>query len=257
MLFVLLSPAKKLEFGPIAPAVKQSQPALLKDTAVLAARAKTLTARDIARLMDVSPKLAELNAARFQAFDPANRGETRPAVFAFAGEVYQGLAAKTLSADDLAFAQDHVGILSGLYGLLRPLDAIQPYRLEMGSALKTERGKDLHAFWRETLTAHLNKRLAKMKSPTVVNLASDEYFGALDAGKIAATVIAPAFKEIKNGKPMALSFFFKRARGLMARYIVQNRLTDPAQIKTFNLDGYAFDTTLSARDNWVFSRKAK
>jgi hypothetical protein len=186
MLFVLLSPAKKLDFGPMAPAVKATQPALMKDTAILAARAKALTAREIARLMDVSAKLAELNVQRFQAFDPANRGETRPAVFAFAGEVYQGLAAKTLSADDLAFAQAHVGILSGLYGLLRPLDAIQPYRLEMGSALKTERGRDLHAFWRDTLTAHLNKRLAKLTSPTVVNLASDEYYGALDASKIAA-----------------------------------------------------------------------
>lgn len=257
MLYALLSPAKKLDFKPAPSWAKATQPALLKDTAELATTAKTLAIGDIKRLMDLSPALAKLNFERFQAFDPSNTCDTKPAAFAFAGDVYLGLEAKTLTPDDVAFAQKHVGILSGLYGLLRPLDAIQPYRLEMGTALKTGRGKSLHEFWRDDLTTHLNSVLKKLKAPTVINLASDEYFDALDAQAIAAPVIKPVFKEIKNGKPMMMSFFFKKARGMMARFIIDRRLTTAGDLKNFDSGGYAYDATASSETTWIFSRKAK
>jgi uncharacterized protein len=257
MLLALLSPAKKLDFGPAPSFAKPTQPALMKDTAVLAARAKAFTRQDLQRLMDLSPKLADLNYQRFQSFDADGDGDTKPAIYAFNGDVYLGFQAKTLDKSDIAFAQKHVAILSGLYGLLRPLDAIQPYRLEMGSRVDTARGKDLYAFWREDLTAHLNTVTAKMKSPTIINLASGEYWGAVDEKNLHAPVVHAAFKEIKNGKATIVSFLAKKARGLMARYIVQNRLTKPDDIKAFDIDGYAFDPKTSDKSVWVFSRKAK
>lgn len=257
MLYVLLSPAKKLDFKPAPAWAKATMPALLKDTSVLAGVSKKLSVGDLKKLMGLSDALAKLNHARFQAFDPANAGETKPAAFAFNGEVYLGLEAKTLTPEDIAFAQTHLGILSGLYGLLRPLDSIQPYRLEMGTDLKTPRGKSLHEFWREPLTAHLNGVLAKLKSPTLVNLASEEYFGALDAAKLKAPVIQPVFKEIKNGKAMMLSFFFKKARGMMARWIVQNRIDAASDLKRFDVGGYRFEPTMSDDTTWVFTRKVK
>lgn len=255
MLLALLSPAKKLDFGPAPAFAKPTTPALAKDTALLAARAKKFTREDLRRLMDISPKLADLNYQRFQSFDAAG-SESKPAIYAFNGDVYMGFAAKTLDKDDIAFAQKHVAILSGLYGLLRPLDAIQPYRLEMGSRVDTARGKDLYAFWREDLTAHINGVTAKMKSPTVINLASGEYWGAVDEKALQAPVIHAAFKEIKNGKATIVSFLAKKARGMMARYIVQHRLTTPDEIKAFDTDGYAFDAKASTKTTWVFSRKA-
>lgn len=257
MLYVLLSPAKRLDFKPAPEWAKPTAPALRADTAELAGVTKRLSASDIKKLMDLSPALAKLNFERFQAFDPTNRRDTKPAAFAFAGDVYLGLDAKSLTPEDIAFAQKHVGILSGLYGLLRPLDAIQPYRLEMGTTLKTARGGSLHDFWRDDLTAHLNGVLKSMTSPTVINLASDEYFDALDARIIAAPVIKPVFKEIKNGKAMMLSFFFKRARGMMARWIVQNRVEDASELKRFDAGGYRFDPTMSDKASWVFTRKGK
>ncbi len=257
MLLALLSPAKKLDFNPAPDFAKASSPALLEDTAVLAARAKKLTRNDLRTLMDLSLKLADLNYQRFQSFDPANRGETKAAIYAFAGDVYMGFDAKTLGPGDIAFAQKHIGIISGLYGLLRPLDAIQPYRLEMGSKVKTVRGKDLYAFWRAPLTAHVNAVTAKLKNPTIINLASQEYWGALDEKTLEAPIIQATFKEVKGGKASVVSFLAKKARGMMARYIVQNRLTSPQDIKSFNIEGYAFDQAASDEAVWVFSRKAK
>ncbi len=257
MLLALLSPAKRLDFSPAPDFAKPTQPGLLKDTALLAARGKTLTRADLGRLMDISPKLAELNFERFQSFDPKNRSATKPAIFAFAGDVYMGFDAKTLSAADIAFAQDHVAILSGLYGVLRPLDAIQPYRLEMGTPLKNERGADLYAFWHESLAEYLNRLTAAMKTPTFVNLASDEYWSAVDESALEAPVIRPVFKEIRNAKAQIVSFMAKKARGLMARYIVQHRLTKPEDIKRFDTAGYAFDAKASQGAQWIFSRKAK
>jgi hypothetical protein len=257
MLYALLSPAKKLDFGPPPPKIKATAPALLAQTARLAARAKTYSAADLRRLMGISPKLADLNHARFQAFDPKNAGDTKPALYAFNGDVYMGLAAKTLSADDIAFAQKHIGILSGLYGLLRPLDAIQPYRLEMGSAVDTERGEDLYDFWRETLTAHLNGVVAKLKNPVIVNLASDEYWSAVDAKKLKAPVVQCVFREIKGDQAKVISFLAKKARGLMARFIAQARCDKPADLRKFAAEGYAFDAKASTESVYVFTRKAR
>lgn len=254
MLLALLSPAKRLDFSPAPDFAKASAPALMDDAALVAARAKKLTRGQIAKLMDISPKLAELNFERFQQFDPKNGGTTKAAIYAFAGDVYMGFDAKTMTEKDLAFAQKHIGIISGLYGLLRPLDAIQPYRLEMGSSLKNDRGKDLYAFWRESLTAHVNDRTDK--ATTIINLASQEYWGAINEKELTAPVIHCHFKEIKKGKASIVAFFAKKARGMMARYIVENRLTKPEQIKAFDTAGYTFDAKASDATQWVFSRPA-
>lgn len=257
MLYALLSPAKKLDFG-LAPAFAQSTtPALLDDAALMAARAKKLTRPALRRIMDISPALADLNFERFQNFVLANTVGTKPAIYAFIGDVYQGFDAKTLDEDDIAFAQEHVAIISGLYGLLRPLDAIQPYRLEMGSRVATARGKDLYAFWRAGLTAHVNTVTAKLRHPTIVNLASQEYWAALDARVLRAPVVHAVFKEIRGGKASVVSLFAKKARGLMARYIVQHRLTKPGELMAFDTAGYRFDPEASGEKLLVFSRKTE
>lgn len=257
MLLALMSPAKKLDFRPAPAFAKPTLPALLDDTAELAARAKRFTRDDLRRLMDVSPALAELNFQRFQAFDSNGKTGSKPAIYAFNGDVYLGFDAASLDKADIAFAQKHVAILSGLYGLLRPLDAIQPYRLEMGSKVDTARGKDLYAFWRDVLTTYVNGITAGLKQPTIVNLASNEYWSALNEKALRAPVITPAFKEIKNGKAVVYSFFAKKARGLMARYIVQHRLTTPDDLKSFDAAGYRFDPKTSDDAAWVFSRSAR
>lgn len=256
MLLALLSPAKRLDFeseGNLVAegALKATEPALAADAAALAARAKRYSANDLKRLMDISPALAALNHARFQAFESAR---TRPAIYAFAGDVYQGFDAATLSKGDIAFAQKHIGILSGLYGLLRPLDAIAPYRLEMGTRVTTGRGKDLYDYWRSAVTAHVNALTTKMKQPTVVNLASVEYWSVVDAKALNAPVINPVFKEVKGAKAQVVSFLAKKARGLMARYIVENRVDVADGLKHFDSEGYAFDPKTSTADTWVFSR---
>ena len=255
MLFALLSPAKKLDFGPAPAFAQTTTPALLNDAALMAARAKKLTRPQLRRIMDLSPALADLTFERFQNFVPANTGGTKPALYAFNGDVYQGFEARTLEADEIAFAQEHIAIISGLYGLLRPLDAIQPYRLEMGSRVATARGKDLYAFWRAGLTAHVNAVTAKLQHPTIVNLASQEYWAALDQRALTAPVVHAAFKEIRGGKASVVSLLAKKARGLMARYIVQHRLTKPDELKAFDSAGYRFDPEVSGERHLVFSRK--
>jgi cytoplasmic iron level regulating protein YaaA (DUF328/UPF0246 family) len=259
MLLALLSPAKRLDFQSeddfvTDGSLKATVPALRKDADMLAARAKRYSANDLGRLMDISPALAALNFARFQAFDGAR---TRPAIYAFAGDVYQGFDAASLPADDIAFAQKHIGILSGLYGVLRPLDAIAPYRLEMGTRVDTERGKDLYDFWRIAVTARLNALTAKMTDATVVNLASMEYWGVVDEKALAAPVVQPVFKEIKAGKAQIVSFMAKKARGLMARYIVEHRVATAESLKQFDVAGYKYDPKASTADAWIFSRKTK
>ena len=256
MLYALLSPAKKLDFGPAPLPVTATTPALLAATAPLVTRVKTYTATDLKRLMDLSDKLATLNFARFQAFDIKNARDTKPAIYAFNGDVYLGLQAKTLSADDVKFAQLHIGIISGLYGLLRPLDSMQPYRLEMGTSVDTERGENLYDYWRAPLTKHLNALLAKAKNPTVVNLASEEYWSAIDAKALQAPVVQCVFKEIKNGKASIVSFLAKKARGQMARFIVDNRVETPEGLKSFATGGYAFNARASTESTYVFARKA-
>jgi hypothetical protein len=205
--------------------------------------------------MGLSDDLARLNRDRFKVFanDPAPDA-TKPAALAFNGDTYQGLEARTLTEDDLAWAQDHLCILSGLYGLLRPLDAIQPYRLEMGSRLKTRRGRSLYDYWGDTIAKALNAQAASQDTDTLINCASQEYFGAADRKALKLRVITPTFMELKDNKPRIVSFFAKRARGAMARYVIEKRLRSAEDIKGFSAGGYSFDADLSEGDKWVFLR---
>lgn len=252
-MLVVISPAKRLDWAERD--VPATVPAMQEDAIRLAKTARNLTLGNLQKLMHLSPDLARLNRDRFQAFEDAPGSDaTRPAALAFAGDTYQGLEAGTLDADELRWAQDHLRILSGLYGLLRPLDAIQPYRLEMGSRLKTRRGASLYDYWRDDLSKALNAQAAEVGTETLINCASQEYFGAVAPKALKLRVITPQFMELKDGKAKIVSFFAKKARGSMARYIVQNRLTNAEDIKGFDVGGYAFDADLSDGDKWVFLR---
>lgn len=252
-MLVVISPAKSLDMTPVQ--IPATAPAFQDDALRLAKTARGLSLGDLKSLMSISDDLARLNRDRFAAFaaEPAPEA-VKPAALAFNGDTYQGLEAKTLSADDLHWAQDHLGILSGLYGLLRPLDAIQPYRLEMGSKLKTRRGNSLYDYWGDTIAKTLNARAAGVGTDLLVNCASQEYFGAVDRKALRLRVITPSFMEVKDDKPRIVSFFAKRARGAMARFIVENRVTDAEGIKGFTSGGYAYDADLSEGDTWVFVR---
>ncbi|PUB18439.1 peroxide stress protein YaaA [Yoonia sediminilitoris] len=252
-MLVTVSPAKSLDMAPVD--IAPTQPAFQKEAISLAKTAKNLTLKDLKALMSISDDLARLNRDRFAAFQPEPTSDVvKPAALAFNGDTYQGLEAKTLTEDDLMWAQDHLCILSGLYGVLRPLDAIQPYRLEMGSRLKTRRGKSLYDYWGDTIAKALNAQAAAQGADTLINCASQEYFGAADRKALKLRVITPVFMEIKDDKPRIVSFFAKRARGAMARFVVENRLTDPEGIKDFVTGGYAYDADLSEGNNWVFLR---
>lgn len=254
-MYTVLSPAKKLDFSAPARGLSKTKPLFPDDTADLVKRARKYTAQDLKRLMGISDDLATLNAERFKAFDPAGKAETKQAALAFAGDVYIGLDANTLDKEDLKYAQAHVGILSGLYGLLRPLDAIQPYRLEMGSRIDTKRGANLYDFWDDKIAAAVTKMVKKSKTPALINLASNEYFSAVQAKSLDIPVIQPVFKEVKDGKAKVISFLAKKARGVMARHIIQDRLNEPDALKDFNIDRYKFDSAASTDDKWVFTRK--
>ena len=252
-MLVVISPAKSLDMTPtdIAPTMPEFQ----EDAVRLSKTARNLTLTELKGLMSISDGLAKLNRDRFKAFAVEPSADAvKPAALAFNGDTYQGLEAKTLTSDDLAWAQDHLGILSGLYGVLRPLDAIQPYRLEMGSRLKTRRGKSLYDYWGDTVAKALNTRAAAVGADSLINCASQEYFGAADRKALKLNVITPQFMEVKDDRPRIVSFFAKRARGAMARYIVENRLTDHADILGFNSGGYAYDTDLSTPEKPVFLR---
>jgi cytoplasmic iron level regulating protein YaaA (DUF328/UPF0246 family) len=252
-MLMLLSPAKAMNFeaGPPAPL---TTPELKADIAELAQTTVKLRPRDLKRLMDISDKLAVLNHARFQAFDPSVEDGLQ-AAFAFNGDVYQGLQARTLDKRGLAYAQEHVRILSGLYGLLRPLDAIQPYRLEMGVRLKTRRGPDLYRFWKKSLAPAIATALAAHQDKTVVNLASQEYFASVDVEALARPVVACHFKEEEpDGTVRIISFHAKRARGGMARYAIDHRLERAEDLKAYDRDGYGFRPELSTETDWVFTR---
>lgn len=252
-MLVVVSPAKSLDMDPIA--VTPTAPAFQEDAVRLSKTARNLTLTQLKGLMDISDDLARLNRDRFNAFAAVPAPEaTKAAALAFNGDTYQGLEAKTLSESDLMWAQDHLRILSGLYGLLRPLDAIQPYRLEMGSRLKTRRGKSLYDYWGDTIAKALNAQAEMQGTDTLVNCASQEYFGAADHKALKLRVITPSFMELKDGRPRIVSFFAKRARGAMARYMIENRLTNADDIKGFNTGGYAYDPDLSTGDKWVFLR---
>lgn len=252
-MLVVISPAKRLDWSDRQ--VEMTKPEFPEDATRLVKTARNLTLRDLKGLMDLSDDLARLNRDRFRAFarEPGP-DTTRPAALAFAGDTYQGLDAVSLTEGDMAWAQKHLRILSGLYGLLRPLDAIQPYRLEMGSRLKTRRGSNLYDYWRDTLSKSLNAQAARLGTQTLINCASQEYFGAIAPKALNLSVITPQFLEDKGQGPKMVSFFAKRARGSMARYIVQNRITDPSDILDFDLDGYAHAPDLSSPDKPVFTR---
>ncbi|NKB43931.1 MAG: peroxide stress protein YaaA [Alphaproteobacteria bacterium] len=254
-MYTVLSPAKKLDFSAPAKGLSKTKPLFPDDAAELVKRARKFTPQDLKRLMGISEDLANLNAERFKSFDADGKADTKQAALAFAGDVYIGLDAISLDKDDLKFAQSHVGILSGLYGLLRPLDAIQPYRLEMGSRVDTKRGANLYDFWDGKLNEVVAKMVAKSKTKTLINLASNEYFSAVQAKTLDLPVIQPVFKEIKDGKAKVISFLAKKARGLMARHIIENRLNEPDDLKAFAVDRYKFDAKASTDTQWIFTRK--
>ena len=252
-MLVVISPAKRLDWAERD--IEVTEPDFQDDAIRLSKTARNLTLGDLKKLMDLSDDLARLNRDRYRAFaDTPALEATRPAALAFAGDTYQGLEATSLDADEMAWAQDHLRILSGLYGVLRPLDAIQPYRLEMGSKLKTRRGKNLYEYWRDQLSKALNAQAEQVSSDILVNCASQEYFGAVDLKALKLRVITPVFMEDKAGSPKIVSFFAKKARGAMARYIIQNRLTDPQALREFDSGGYAYRADLSEADKPVFVR---
>lgn len=253
-MLIVISPAKRLDFSEPERALPATEPRFADDLASLARTAKRQTKADLRRLMSISEDLARLNRERFQAFDPAATDIGIQAAFAFAGDVYQGLDARTLDKSALTFAQDHLRILSGLYGLLRPLDRIQPYRLEMGVRLKTRRGSTLYDFWGDRISRQLNMDAEGQADPTLVNLASQEYFGAVDAKALKLPVVTPQFRETKDGESRIVSFFAKKARGAMARFAIDERIEAVADLKAFDRDGYVFDKAASSDSDWIFTR---
>jgi len=254
MLF-LLSPAKALDFAPPRPDVPHTQPQFVPQAAELIGSLKQKSPQQIAALMGLSDTLSGLNVARYQAWRPKFTVQNaKQAVLAFDGDAYQGLAAGNLALDDLNWLQQHLCILSGLYGVLRPLDLMQPYRLEMGTALANAHGKNLYEFWGSQIALHLNKRLQSEVAPVVVNLASKEYFKAVDLKALKARVVECVFEESKGGQYKIISFYAKRARGLMARFAATQRVVLPEQLKAFDAEGYSFDAGASSPERLVFRR---
>ena len=250
-MYVLLSPAKKLHEPPAASGIPATQPTMLDQSEVLMKHTRNKSPKKLKELMHISDKLAELNHKRFQDWgQPFTADNSRQAILSFAGDVYLGLDADSMAEDDLAWAQDHVGILSGLYGVLRPLDLMQPYRLEMGTSLKTRRGENLYKFWGDRITKRVNELAG---DGVIVNLASNEYFSSLQTKKL-GRVVTPVFQDVKDGKARSISFFAKKARGAMTRWIIDNRVTDPEQLKEADAMNYRYDATASEGDRWVFRR---
>jgi cytoplasmic iron level regulating protein YaaA (DUF328/UPF0246 family) len=254
-MLIIISPAKTLDYQSPLAINKFTQPEMLDKSQELIKICRELTPAQISSLMGISDKLAGLNASRFSEWQPDFVPENaRQAILAFKGDVYTGMRAQDFSAADFDFAQKHLRMLSGLYGLLRPLDLMQPYRLEMGIKLANPRGKDIYSFWGNQITEKLNQALEQQGDNMLINLASDEYFKAVKPAKLAASLIKPVFLDEKNGKYKIISFYAKKARGLMSRFIIQNKLTNPQQLTDFNLEGYVFDAGLSAKNELVFKR---
>lgn len=254
-MLMLISPAKSLDFDSPLATNKHSQPDFLNHSDELIEVLRQLKVTDIQHLMDISIALADLNFGRILAWHtPFTVNNARAALLAFKGDVYVGMNAQTFTAKDFDFAQRHLRILSGLYGVLKPLDLIQPYRLEMGTTLKNLRGKNLYEFWGDIPTQAINAELAKEKHPVLINLASNEYFKVLKAKQLAATIITPVFKDFKNGQYKMISFYAKKARGLMAAYIIKNKIDKVEQLKSFDSEGYYFSPEHSKAYEWVFLR---
>lgn len=255
-MLLLISPAKTLDFETPAPTTEFTQADFLKESKQLISELRALAPHDISQLMHISDKLGLLNFDRFASWKtPFKPGNAKQALFAFQGDVYTGMQAETFSAEDIQFAQQHLRILSGLYGLLRPLDLMQAYRLEMGTGFANSRGKNLYEFWGDSITKALNKQLAALNSTVVINLASNEYFGAVKPKQLNAEIITPIFKDKKNGQYKIISFFAKKARGMMSAYIIQHRINNPQAIKQFDVAGYSFNAALSSARDWVFTRE--
>jgi len=252
-MLVLLSPAKTLDYDSALPTERFTQPEFVSQAQPLIDRLRTFAPQDISDLMKLSDTLSALNVARYQSWDVHHdTRNARQALLAFKGDVYTGLDAGTLSEADLDFAQQHVRILSGLYGLLKPLDLMQPYRLEMGTRLENDKGKTLYAYWGSTITDRINQELGDQQA--VINLASNEYFKSVQPKGLSGRLITPVFKDQKAGQYKIISFWAKKARGLMARYIIDQRINDPEQLKAFDYQGYAFNPGMSQGDTWVFTR---
>ncbi|WP_075182323.1 peroxide stress protein YaaA [Pantoea sp. 1.19] len=257
-MLMVISPAKTLDYDSPLATQRYTQPALLKEAQTLINITRDLTPAQVASLMRISDKLAGLNAARFHDWRPEfTPDNARQAILAFKGDVYTGLQAETFSEADFDFAQRHLRMLSGLYGVLRPLDLMMPYRLEMGTRLANPAGNDLYHFWGETLTETLNAALAEQGDDVLINLASDEYFNAVKPDVLNGRIVKPVFLDEKNGKFKVISFYAKKARGLMSRYIIQQRLTRPEQLTAFDVDGYRFDADASQQDTLVFRRNER
>jgi len=255
MLF-LISPAKSLDYDTPPHIAVHTQPLFKRQSAELIDLLKAKSPQEISTLMKLSDALSGLNVARYEAWSPKFTAKnSKQAVLAFNGDVYEGLDAKTLSEAQLGWAQEHVCILSGLYGVLRPLDWMQPHRLEMGTALATDHGKNLYQFWGAQIAGYLNERAAADTSPVIVNLASQEYFKAVDRKALKARVVTCVFEEFKGGKYKIISFMAKRARGLMVRYAIEKKLHTVKKLEGFDLEGYAFDAAASEADRLVFRRK--
>lgn len=255
-MFFVLSPAKNLNEKDSAPIQEFTLPDLLQESEILMAELRRLAPQQIAELMHVSDKIALLNAERNAAWHtPFTPENAKQAVYMFNGDVYEGIAAESLNHRQIQYLQRHVRLLSGLYGLLRPLDLIQPYRLEMGTAFANSRGKNLYEFWGDRITDLLNETLAANGSGVLVNLASQEYFKSVNTRKLKAKLITPVFKDEKNGQYKIISFYAKRARGLMVRYAAEHGITEPQDLQNFNYEGYTFNAAASNDKEWVFFRK--
>lgn len=255
-MLIVLSPAKSLDLDTPPTTPVHTTPDFIDRAAELIAVLRTKSPAEIGELMSISDALSALNVARYASWHPDHSAE-RQAVMSFDGDVYAGLQARTLTPKQLAYAQQHVRILSGLYGVLRPLDQMHPYRLEMGTRLANPRGKDLYAFWGEDVTRALNRQIADNGDKALVNLASEEYFKVVKPKLLAVPVITPVFEDWKNGKYKIISFFAKRARGMMARYAAQKGISDPEKLKKFDVDGYAYDASVSGEREWVFRRRVQ
>ena len=254
-MLAIISPAKTLDFESAVKNFPVSQPHFTDYSEQIIEVCRKLSLQDLSSLMSISDKLAGLNVARFAEWTKIhNENNSRAALFAFKGDVYTGLDADSLSEDDVAFAQSHLRMLSGLYGLVKPLDLMQPYRLEMGTKLGNPKGKDLYAFWGNVITQAVQQAIDEQGDNILINLASDEYYKSVKENHLNAQIIKPVFLDNKNGKYKVISFYAKKARGLMCRYLIQNRLTEIEQLKEFDLGGYWFDSTLSTETEFVFKR---
>ncbi|WP_428034058.1 peroxide stress protein YaaA [Amphritea sp.] len=255
-MLLVISPAKNLDYDTPAITDRYTQPQHLDHSEQLIQQLRDYSVQDIAELMKLSDKLSALNVARYESWSqPFTPENAKQAVLAFNGDVYSGLNAEDFTAAELEFTQQHLRILSGLYGVLKPLDLMQPYRLEMGTKLPNTRGKDLYAFWGSLVTDDLNATLAETDEPVLVNLASNEYFKSVKPKELQARIVTPVFKDWKNGQYKIISFFAKKARGLMCRYAIKHQITDAEQLKNFDLAGYQYDESQSKGDTWVFTRK--